>query len=638
MSAQDAAHVDCKTAGCSQVTEPLAGPRRVFGHVELGYMDMPVEQMALIERATTAMNLCLDVARTQVLDEHPLQLYAAFLEPARSRNGRNSHERNGDEQCRTEVGEPVDHIEHEANGQCAADHDGEEQRHAVDGTLGPQMAELVAVVLLHYYAAQERRDKGYYHHSAHRRRQPAYARGSHQAREQGQEKHKREDDDSHGEGGIDNGVGQHTGKQVFPEGLGRLAHLPVVRRVVVEAVEVSRPRLGDTAFEQLVGRLGKAYHVRCEEGGDYRHRHHNGIEKLAYHSEREAQRGYDERKLAYLGHREAAAHGLREGLSAEQIAQRAKHRLPDDDDKRYHHDGQSIVDKHLRVDEHTHRHEEHGSKEVLHRVDEARYLVGLDGFGKDAAHHERTESSTEAHLGRQNSHEAAQSERHDKQRFASDEAAHRTQKQGDGKDADHKPQHQEERYAHHAAQQLAAIDGIVAGNSREKHHHNDGKDVLENEHAHNHLGESLLPKAHVVEGFVDYRGARHGQHSAKKEAVHRGPAEEATRYDAQHNHGADYRGGCYGRADAHLHYFLEREIESEREQQKYHADVGPRLYVGTVDDGHGVGHMGRHEEACHDVAQHQRLAQTLEDDGYDACHDECQGKILNEWMQFGHLK
>ncbi len=88
MSAQDAAHVDCKTAGCAQVTEPLTGPRRVFGHVELGYMDMPVEQMALIERATTAMNLCLDVARTEVLDEQPLQLYAAFLEPARSRNGR----------------------------------------------------------------------------------------------------------------------------------------------------------------------------------------------------------------------------------------------------------------------------------------------------------------------------------------------------------------------------------------------------------------------------------------------------------------------------------------------------------------------------------------------------------------------
>ena len=47
------------------------------------------------------------------------------------------------------------------------------------------------------------------------------------------------------------------------------------------------------AFQHLVARSGHAYHIRSEERGDDRHRHHDRIDKLADDTQRQPQRGND---------------------------------------------------------------------------------------------------------------------------------------------------------------------------------------------------------------------------------------------------------------------------------------------------------------------------------------------------------
>ena len=48
-----------------------------------------------------------------------------------------------------------------------------------------------------------------------------------------------------------------------------------------------------------------------------------------------------------------------------------------------------------------------------------------------------------------------------------------------------------------------------------------------------------------------------------------------------------------------------------------------------VDDGGRIGHVGTDEEACHDVAQHQRLFEFLENQGHNTCHNQHQRQVLN---------
>lgn len=85
-----------------------------------------------------------------------------------------------------------------------------------------------------------------------------------------------------------------------------------------------------------------------------------------------------------------------------------------------------------------------------------------------------------------------------------------------------------------------------------------------------------------------------------------------TDHDAEGHHGEDYRQcGDDGR-NAHLYNLLEREVESEREQQEHHTDVRPSLDVRIVHNRHRVGHVRTDNKASHDIAQHERLLQFLE--------------------------
>ena len=192
-------------------------------------------------------------------------------------------------------------------------------------------------------------------------------------------------------------------------------------------------------LHDLVAWRGKAYHIRCKEGGDDRNRHDHRIQELADDAQRQSQRGDDERELAYLSHGEAASHGRLERLTAQHETKGSQYSLTYQDGEHEGKDRQGIVDQDLWINQHAHRHKEDGSEEVFNRLYQLDDFLSLNGLGKDAAHDEGTESTGESHLGGQHRHAAAESEGHDEKRLAVDEFAHRPEEEWDGKDAHDEP-------------------------------------------------------------------------------------------------------------------------------------------------------------------------------------------------------
>ena len=166
-----------------------------------------------------------------------------------------------------------------------------------------------------------------------------------------------------------------------------------------------------------------------------------------------------------------------------------------------------------RVNQHAHRHKEYGTKEVFYRFHQFDDTFGLNGFSKNRAHDKGTEGTAETHLGGKHGHGTAQAQGHDEQRLVVDQLARGAQQQRNQRNAHHKPHHEEETNLHHAAQHLFAVGIVAHGNGREHHHHDNGKDIFQDEHAHHDASKALLPQAEVVERLVDNGGGTHGQHA-----------------------------------------------------------------------------------------------------------------------------
>ena len=71
-------------------------------------------------------------------------------------------------------------------------------------------------------------------------------------------------------------------------------------------------------------------HIRSEESGDDRHRHHNRIQEMAGDMQRHAQRSYNKGKLTDLRQAETALHGCLQRLPRQQHTQRPEKGLPED--------------------------------------------------------------------------------------------------------------------------------------------------------------------------------------------------------------------------------------------------------------------------------------------------------------------
>ena len=575
------------------------------------------------------MHLCLDVARTQVVDEQAFEQDATALDAARlddEYHGDNTH---GDDDGRRKVEQVLTDVEHVGDTNEASYQDGGHQRRTVAVALCPQGLPLLAVVLLHNHGPQEggNEEDGEQAYDELRYGQWIIENGQldgYQLLSQWQSEDEHHSNDGCREDAVDNGVDNHLLEQLLP--FATLGGVRMAHRQVVERTDDAR---GQSMLKGIVGRGCQANHVGREEGGDHRYSHHHRIEEVADDAQGQTQGGDDERELTNLRHREAAAHGRLQRLAAQHERERAHGALSDNDGQDECQDGQGIIDDDLRIDEHTHRHEEDSAKEVFHRLYQLLDAFGLDGLGQDAAHDESTKGRRETYLRGEDSHSTAESQRHDEQHLGIDEAAHPAQEQRDGEDAHHEPQHQEEHDLHDGTKHLTTIGTVAAGNGTQHHHHDDGKDVLEDEDAHHQTRELLLSQTQIGERLIYNSGGRHGQHTAQEDAVHLGPAEGLAHDEAQRGHRRNNTDNTDDGRGAHLQYFLEREVESQREQQEHHADVGPQVDVGHVGDACRIGHVGTDQEARNDIAQHQRLLQMLEDEGYNAGDHQDERQVGN---------
>lgn len=157
MTPQDAAHVYAEPRAETQLLQRLPRPARVFRYVEVGDVDVAVDELVLEERPPLPADLCGNVARVEILYEPPLNAYRPALELAREH-----HEHDNDHGKRYDDGvgkacEVVADVEEDGGGDGHAEEHGENERQAVEPALGPQGLELVAVVVLHHQRAHERR-------------------------------------------------------------------------------------------------------------------------------------------------------------------------------------------------------------------------------------------------------------------------------------------------------------------------------------------------------------------------------------------------------------------------------------------------------------------------------------------------
>ena len=82
-------------------------------------------------------------------------------------------------------------------------------------------------------------------------------------------------------------------------------------------------------------------------------------------------------------------------------------------------------------------------------------------------------------------------------------------------------------------------------------------------------------------------------------------------------------------AQSHVQQLAERELQSHGEEEEDDAYVGPYLDVRGIGDGGKETDCGSRDEACHDVAQDDRLFEPLEQDRDAACHDQYRAQIGN---------
>ena len=176
-------------------------------------------------------------------------------------------------------------------------------------------------------------------------------------------------------------------------------------RNVTQKVQAMNPPLGQTPFQLSIGRKGSPNHIRCQECRNDTHCHDHGIEEVAYHTQRQTERGDDKGKLTNLRHRKTTTHSCLQRLSAQHITRGAKHSLSENDGQRKHHNGHPLRNKDFRIHQHTYRHEENSTEEVLHGFNQSDNLIGFDGFCQYATHDKRSKGGAEACLCGNDCHE-----------------------------------------------------------------------------------------------------------------------------------------------------------------------------------------------------------------------------------------
>ena len=158
-------------------------------------------------------------------------------------------------------------------------------------------------------------------------------------------------------------------------------------------------------------------------------------------------------------------------------------------------------------------------------------------------------------------------------------------------------------------------------------HHHYRHQIFDNKNPQDNASEFLLEKSHVIEGLeYDGRG-RHGQHSTQKNTAHVGEPHCIPRHIAYEHHATYNSDSGNDSRNAHIYQFLERKVQSHREQQKNDTDVRPYFDIGRIGNSRDQGNGRTRHNTGYNVAQYDRLLQPLENDGYNTGNNQNYGKI-----------
>jgi hypothetical protein len=175
--------------------------------------------------------------------------------------------------------------------------------------------------------------------------------------------------DSTAERQVDDSIHENTTQQRFP-GVAQAHPSPDIQTLLAERTELLvGDSLGDILLDTLIEGVGKLYDIRCKEGCNNTYSYHHRIDELTGYTQRLAQGGNDEGKLAYLHQRKAALYGILRVVARDKETKTSQGHLPQDNGTRNNDDRQPVFHKYLGIYQHTHTDEEDSTEEILQGTD-----------------------------------------------------------------------------------------------------------------------------------------------------------------------------------------------------------------------------------------------------------------------------
>ena len=291
------------------------------------------------------------------------------------------------------------------------------------------------------------------------------------------------------------------------------------------------------------------------------------------------------------------------------------------------------MDNHTGIDHHAYRHEKHGTKQVLDRVDQPFDSLSLSCFSQNGTHDKGTKGWRKSRLRSDDHHCKAKPQRDNQQRFVAHQLATTLQQTRNEVDAHHEPQYQEEHQLQDAFHHFGPFEIVTGGHRRKHHHQDDSQDIFQNQHTEHQTCKLFLAQTHVIESLVYNSGGRHGNHTAQKEAIHPLPSETRADSHTQQNHAEDNGTGSNDSRPAHLGNLLDAEVESQRKKQEDNTNIGPRLNVGSIHYRRRVLHVRTGQEARHYIPQHQGLFEFLKQQRHQPRAYQYQGQVADQCSQ-----
>ncbi|MNG81736.1 hypothetical protein D3C79_403940 [compost metagenome] len=284
----------------------------------------------------------------------------------------------------------------------------------------------------------------------------------------------------------------------------------------------------------------------------------------------------------------------------------------------------------MRVDHQADGDKEDGTEQIAYRLDQPFDLQQLTRLGHDRANQECTQHHAVLKLDHQQAETEAQTQHGNQQHLVAFEFRHVSQQPGHQQDADDQRDDHEQRQLAHRGKHFAGADRAADRNPRQQGDDADAEDVLDDQHAEDELGKTLVLHLQVIERLDDDGGRGDRQDGAQEQRVHGVPVEPAANLETDPDHQDDFQEGRDKGRGADLEQLAQAEFQPQAEHQEDDAQLCQGLDGVFIVDQAERRRVRTDNEACNDVAQHDGLLEPMKEnrDHPGNQHDHCQ--ILDE--------